>query len=78
MPFARLALDPRFAASASLLAILSLACWAQEPAAAPMPQSTSDQAVPALDFAKPASHFPNPIAPYKPRHLPPPNLANTH
>jgi outer membrane protein len=77
MPFARLALHPRFAASASLLAILSLACWAQEPAAAPMPQSTSDQAVPALDFAKPASHFPNPIAPYKPRYLPPPNLANT-
>ena len=77
MPFARLALHPRFAASASLLAILSLACWAQEPAVAPMPQSTSDQAVPALDFAKPASHFPNPIAPYKPRYLPPPNLANT-
>ena len=77
MPFARLALHPRFAASASLLAILSLACWAQEPAAAPMPQSTSDQAVPALDFATPASHFPNPIAPYKPRYLPPPNLANT-
>ena len=77
MPFARLALHPRFAASASLLAILSLACWAQEPAAAPMPQSTSDQAVPALDFARPASHFPNPIAPYKPRYLPPPNLANT-
>ncbi|HUC27939.1 MAG TPA: TolC family protein [Candidatus Acidoferrum sp.] len=77
MPFARLALHPRFAASASLLAILSLACWAQEPAVAPMPQSTSDQAVPALDFARPASHFPNPIAPYKPRYLPPPNLANT-
>ena len=77
MPFARLALHPWFAASASLLVILSLACWAQEPAAAPMPQSTSDKALPVLDFAKPASHFPNPIAPYRPRYLPPPNLANT-
>ena len=30
-----------------------------------------------MDFSKPASHFPNLIAPYTPRHLSPPNLANT-
>jgi len=30
-----------------------------------------------LNYTKPASHFPNPIAPYRPRHLAPPNLANT-
>jgi outer membrane protein TolC len=30
-----------------------------------------------LNYTKPVSHFPNPIAPYRPRHLPPPNLSNT-
>jgi outer membrane protein TolC len=30
-----------------------------------------------LNYTKPVSHFPNPIAPYQPRHLPPPNLSNT-
>jgi outer membrane protein TolC len=30
-----------------------------------------------LNYTKPVSHFPNPIGPYRPRHLPPPNLSNT-
>jgi outer membrane protein TolC len=30
-----------------------------------------------LTYSKPVSHFPNPIAPYIPRHLAEPNLANT-
>ncbi|MFY9646706.1 MAG: TolC family protein [Terriglobales bacterium] len=29
------------------------------------------------EYAKPRSHFPDPIAPYTPRHVAPPNLANT-
>ena len=33
--------------------------------------------MPALNYAQPASHFPNPIGPYSPRHVAPPNLANT-
>jgi outer membrane protein TolC len=30
-----------------------------------------------MNYSKPESHFPNPIAPYLPRHLAAPNLANT-
>ena len=33
--------------------------------------------MPVLNYAKPVSHFPNPIGPYTPRHLSAPNLANT-
>ncbi|HVI09159.1 MAG TPA: TolC family protein [Candidatus Binatia bacterium] len=33
--------------------------------------------LPVADYAKPVSHFPNPIAPYAPRHVAAPNLANT-
>jgi outer membrane protein TolC len=55
-----------------------MACWAQEAPAAPVPQNTPEtRPVPVLNYAKPVSHFPNPIGPYEPRHLPPPNLNNT-
>src|SRR5271170_3708602 len=42
-----------------------------EPAPAPQPQFQLQ------DYAKPRSHFPNPMAPYTSRHLPPPILSNT-
>src|SRR5271154_1324604 len=59
-------------------ALVSIASWAQEPPAAPVPQNTPEtQRVQTLDYAKPASHFPNLVAPYTPRHLAAPNLANT-
>jgi outer membrane protein len=78
MPFARLALTVRLAAAASLFASLTLACWAQEPPAAPTPQNTPEaRPLPVLDYAKPVSHFPNPIGPYTPRYLAAPNVANT-
>ena len=90
MPFARLAAclpsTVRLAATACLFAMLTLACWGQEPPAAPSaaaptaptPQNTPEaRPLPVLNFAKPVSHFPNPIGPYRPRDLPPPNLANT-
>jgi outer membrane protein len=77
MPFARFALPIRLTAS-FLLGTLTLACWAQEPPAAPTPQNTPEtRPVPILNYSQPASHFPNPIGPYRPRHLAPPNLANT-
>jgi outer membrane protein TolC len=55
-----------------------MACWAQEPPAAPTPQNTPEaKPVPALNYSKPVRHFPNPIGPYTPRQVDPPNLANT-
>jgi hypothetical protein len=81
MPFARLASTVRLAAAASLFATLTLACWGQEPPAAPIaptPLNTPEaRPVPVLNYTKPVSHFPNPIGPYTARHLGPPNLANT-
>jgi outer membrane protein TolC len=78
MPFATVTSTARLAAAASLFATLTLACWAQEPPAAPTPQNTPEaRPLPVLNYAKPVSHFPNPIGPYTPRHLSAPNLANT-
>src|ERR1700733_16305612 len=79
MPFAPIASTKRLAAVASLFATLTLPGWAQEkPAATPTPQNTPEAThVPRLIYAKPASRFPNPIGPYKPRYLSAPNLANT-
>ncbi len=81
MPFARLAPTVRLAAAATLFATLTLGCWGQEPSTtpvAPTPQNTPEaRPVPALNYGKPVSHFPNPIGPYTPRHIGPPNLANT-
>src|SRR6202142_1533663 len=78
MPFAPLTSTSRLAAAASLFATLTLACWAQEPPAAPTPQNTPEtRPLPVLNYSKPGSHFPNPIGPYTPRHLSAPNLANT-
>ena len=78
MPFARFASTIRFTAAAFLLTTLTLACLAQDAPPAPAPQNRPETLpVPALDFAKPVSHFPNPVGPYTSRHLAPPNLANT-
>jgi outer membrane protein len=79
MPFAPIASTKRLAAVASLFATLTLSGRAQEtPAATPTPQNTPEAThVPTLNYAKPVSHFPNPIGPYKPRYLSAPNLANT-
>jgi len=75
MPFVHLT---RVVVVALLAATLIGACLAQEPPVAPSSKSTPEaQPLPVLNFSKPASHFPDPIAPYKPRYLPQPNLANT-
>src|ERR1700739_2156316 len=78
MPFARLASTIRVAITAVLFDILPVTAWAQEQPSAPTPQNTPEpRPLPVMDYTKPASHFPNLIAPYQARHLAPPNLANT-
>lgn len=64
--------------AAALFATLSIAGWGQEPPAAPVPQNTPEtRPLPVMNYSRPVSHFPNPIAPYVPRRLASPNLANT-
>jgi outer membrane protein len=85
MPFARVNRIARLAGAvfsatltiATTLAMLSVASWGQDAPAAPPPQSTSEKPLPVLNYTHPASHFPNPIAPYTARRLAAPNLANT-
>jgi outer membrane protein len=80
MPFARTASYIRLAAMASLSGVVTLACLAQEPQppAAPTAQNAPEaRPLPALNYVKPASHFPNPVGPYIPKHVADPNLANT-
>src|SRR5271169_6373297 len=77
MPFPRLMSAVRLAVAVSLFATLTLASWGQESVAAPMPQLPANQPLPVLSYTKPVSHYPNPIAPYKPRYLSAPNLSNT-
>src|SRR5579863_524982 len=75
MPFARVSSVTRLAA-AVLIATLGLATtlWSQE---APAAQATPEKPLPVLNYAKPVSHFPNPIGPYTSRRLATPDLANT-
>jgi outer membrane protein len=75
MPFARLASIIRLAGVASLAATLTVGCFAQDAASAPLP--AAPKPLPVLNYAEPVSHFPNPIGPYTPRHLAAPNLSNT-
>jgi outer membrane protein len=78
MPFARVASNIRLATAAGLFGILTIAAWAQEPPAAPTPQNTPEaRPLPVLNYAKPVSHFPNPVGPYTARQVAAPNLANT-
>ena len=59
MPFARLASTIRLAAVASLVAALTLTCWAQEPPAAPTPQNTPEaRPVPASELFPAGVAFP--------------------
>jgi outer membrane protein TolC len=73
-----------------LIAMMIPAGWAQNNASAsaqvPSAPSTqmpaqravsSSQPFDVQEYAKPTSHFPNLIAPYTPRHVQAPNLANT-
>jgi outer membrane protein len=78
----------RLVVATMLAGVLAVSGWAQDsaqsapPASSATPQSTPVQAPQPQqfhleNFDKPQGYFPNPIAPYKPRYLPPPNLNNT-
>ncbi len=70
-----------------LASALSINAGAQDPSqsAPPTPSATTSTAVQTpqpqqfvnKDYSKPRSHFPNPLAPYEPRHVPAPGLSNT-
>src|SRR5271170_1561865 len=87
MPFARLTSTIRLTIAAvlfgTLFGTMTIAGWvvaarAQESPAAPVPQNTPEtRPLPVLNYTQPVSHFPNPIGPYKARHLAAPSLANT-
>ena len=74
-------------AAVFLAVIMIPAGWAQDATpvpTAPSAQMPAQKAVPSSsqpfdvqEYAHPQSHFPNPLAPYTPRHVAPPNLANT-
>src|ERR1700688_2731476 len=78
MPFARLASSIRLTIASLLFSVFAVGGWAQEAPAGPAPQTQPLTApIPELNYSKAVSHFPNPVGPYKPRHLAAPNLANT-
>src|SRR6185437_9144651 len=62
-----------------LAGTLTATGWAQtaaQPAAA-VPDGPRPQASVVMNYAKPTSHFPNPIGPYRPHSVAPPTLSNT-
>ncbi len=61
---------------AGTLTAMSWAQTATQPAAA-LPDSPRPQRPAVKDYSKPNTHFPNPLAPYMARHLPPADLLNT-
>jgi len=77
MPFARFALTIRLTTIAALLTTFTLAGLAQQQPDAAAPEAPRVPLLPVTDYTKPVSPLPNPLGPYKARHLPPPNLANT-
>src|ERR1035441_9386572 len=77
-----------FLAAALFAAIIIVpAGWAQDASQVPTAPSaqlpaqrvlpSSSQPFDVKEYAKPQSHFPNPLGPYTARHVAPPNLANT-
>jgi outer membrane protein TolC len=76
-----------FLAIVFLVVIVVRAGWAQDASPAPSAPSShmtaqsagssSSQPFDVQEYSKPKSSFPNPLAPYTARHVPPPNLANT-
>jgi outer membrane protein len=68
----------RLITAATLFGTLTIAGWAQDAPAGPVPQNTPEtRPLPIQNFSQPVSHFPNPVGPYTARHLAAPNLANT-
>ena len=67
----------RFFAALALAGVFSSMVWAQAPDA-PTPQTPAAQKGQGfVDYSRPRSHFPNPLAPYLVQHVPSPDLGNT-
>lgn len=66
----------RSLAAVVLAAMLSSVGWAQTSQSTP-PSGPQAQQFQLTDYTKANSHFPNPVGPYMPRHVSPPNLSNT-
>ncbi len=65
-----------------MVAVLAVSAWSQDSMPTPAPQQPTVQAPPPQefvmkDYSTPRSHFPNPLRPYMPQHVPPPNVSNT-
>jgi outer membrane protein len=70
----------RPAAAVLVAALMVPAGWAQDASSMPasMPAAPSaSKPFNVQEYAKPQSHFPNPVGPYTPRRVEAPNLANT-
>jgi outer membrane protein TolC len=77
----------RLVAAVSLAGALAVSGWAQDSQSNPPAASATSPSAPiqapqpqqfrSLDYSKPHTHFPNPIAPYTSLHVSPPNLNNT-
>ncbi len=73
-----------FQRTAALVLAASMipAGWAQDASSAPpapsaQPVPSKSQPFDVKEYSKPQPYFPNPLAPYTPRHVAPPNLSNT-
>ena len=90
MQSTRLTSATRQLLSLLLAGVLTMLSWGQDTsqpqstpqqqpsqAASPSTKAPQPQAFELKDYTRPRGYFPNPIAPYAPRHVPPPNLANT-
>src|SRR5581483_1398707 len=89
MQFRRLTSAARQLLCVALTAVLTSATWAQEPAPQPaqdqqatrksaeVVESPQPRRFEFQDYTKPKGYFPNPIGPYTPRNVPPPDLSNT-
>ena len=81
----RLNVVGRQVAATALAGTLSVGSWAQDTQSAPapaqpaaaVPQAPQPQQFVLKNYAKPQSHFPNPIAPYTAHHVAAPILTNT-
>ncbi len=72
----------RLTAAVLLAGVFSIGGVAQDAVQTPPPAPQASQPAAAQgfvvrDYSKSQSHFPNPIAPYKPRSIAPPDLSNT-
>src|SRR5437588_299790 len=80
MYLTRLNCATRLLAGFVMAGLLSTPGWtqtSQQAGPSTLPAAPSAQRFEVKDYTKPRSHFPNPIGPYLPRNVAPPNLSNT-